>query len=89
MYRNRCPSYQDRLVLYPDAPAPVSDSVPVVISCVDNAEPIGSSTVMCGSDGTWSRATATCGCSPGYSVKETLNGCDSKCISCTYTTVYT
>ena len=89
VYRNNCPSYQDRLVLYPDAPAPVSDSVPVVTSCVDNAEPIGSSTVMCGSDGTWRRATATCGCSPGYSVNGTLKGCDSKCISCTYTTLYT
>ena len=56
VYRNNCKSFQSGLVLYPDAPAPVSDSVNINVQCVDNAVVSGSAQVTCGSDGRWGGA---------------------------------
>ena len=52
VYHNNCKSRQDRLVLYPDAPAPVSGSTNISISCVENAVVSRSSEVTCFSNGT-------------------------------------
>ena len=60
VYRNNCKSRQVGLVLYPDAPAPVSGSANIDIGCVENAVVSGSSEVTCGSDGTWGPETPVC-----------------------------
>ena len=66
VYRNNCVSRQLGLVLYPDAPAPVSGSANIDISCVPNAVVSGSSRVTCGSDGTWGSQNPVCECQLGY-----------------------
>ena len=66
VYRNNCKSRQVGLVLYPDAPAPVSGSANIDISCVENAVVSGSSRVTCASDGTWGSETPVCQCRLGY-----------------------
>ena len=78
VYRNNCKSFPTGLVKYPDAPAPVSGQAAVRFSCVDNGEVMGKDTVDCSSDGTWVPATPQCGCSPGYQINSTKNGCRSK-----------
>ena len=66
VYRNNCKSRQVGLVLYPDAPAPVSGSANIDISCVENAVVSGSSRVTCTSDGTWGSEIPVCQCRLGY-----------------------
>ena len=66
VYRNNCKSIQRGLVLYPDAPAPVSDPVNISIQCVDNAVVSGSARVTCGSDGRWDPQNPVCQCRLGY-----------------------
>ena len=66
VYRNNCKSIQSGLVLYPDAPAPVSDSVNINIQCVDNADVSGSARVTCSSDGRWGPQNPVCRCRLGY-----------------------
>ena len=71
VYRNNCKSFQRGLVLYPDAPAPVSDSVNINIQCVDNAVVSGSAQVTCGSDGRWGPQNPVCRCRLGYDERGT------------------
>ena len=71
MYRYNCRSFQNGLVLYPDAPAPVSDSVNIAISCVPNAVISGSAQVTCHSNGTWGPENPVCECRLGYEDRET------------------
>ena len=71
VYRNNCKSVQRGLVLYPDAPAPVSDSVNINIQCVDNAVVSGSVRVTCGSDGRWGPQNPVCQCRLGYEDRRT------------------
>ena len=66
VYRNNCKSRQVGMVLYPDAPAPVSGSANIDIRCVENAEVSGSSRVTCGSDGTWGSQNPVCQCRLGH-----------------------
>ena len=66
VYRENCISFQRGLVLYPDAPAPVSDSVNINIQCVNNAVVSGSARVTCGSDGRWGPQNPVCQCYLGY-----------------------
>ena len=66
VYRNNCKSRQVGLVLYPDAPAPVTGSENIDIGCVENAVVSGSSRVTCSSDGTWGSQSPVCQCRPGY-----------------------
>ena len=66
VYHNNCKSFQRGLVLYPDAPAPVSDSVNIDIQCVDNAVASGSARVTCCSDGRWGPQNPVCQCRLGY-----------------------
>ena len=66
VYRNNCQSFQTGLVLYPDAPAPVSGSENIDVGCVENAEVSGSSKVTCSSDGVWGPQSPVCHCKPGY-----------------------
>ena len=80
VFRNNCQSFQRGLVLYPDAPAPVSGSENINISCVPNAIVSGSGQVTCHSDGTWDPENSVCECQPGYEDRETE--CFSKCTSC-------
>ena len=65
VYHYICPSRQEGLVLYPETPAPVSGSVNVQFTCVDNAES-ESDTVTCNHDGTWSTEVPVCECNVGY-----------------------
>ncbi|CAI8051432.1 Ephrin type-A receptor 5 [Geodia barretti] len=76
VYRNNCKSRQVGLVLYPDAPAPVTGSANIDISCVENAVVSGSSRVTCGSDGTWGSQSPVCQCRLGYEERQT------ECIAC-------
>ena len=77
VYRYNCQSFQNGLVLYPDAPAPVndtenmSDSVNITISCVPNAIISGSELVTCCSDGTWGPENPMCECRLGYENRTT------------------
>ena len=71
MYRYNCKGNQRGLVLYPDAPAPVSDSANVNIECVDNAVVSGSARVTCGSDGRWGPENPVCQCRLGYEDRTT------------------
>ena len=66
VFRNNCQAFQSGLVLYPDAPAPVSDSENIAISCVPNAVVSGSAQVTCHSNGTWGPENPVCECQPGY-----------------------
>ena len=67
VYRGNCRAHQTGLILYPDAPAAVSGSARADISCVENADVVGSSSVMCQSDGRWSsKNNPVCQCRPGY-----------------------
>ena len=66
VYRNNCQGFQTGLVVYPDAPAPVSGSANINVACVDNAVFSGSDQVTCDSDGTWGPENPVCQCSPGY-----------------------
>ena len=75
VFRYNCPSRQIGLVVYPDVPAPVSGSVTINVSCVDNAEFSGSNQVTCGSDGTWGPENPVCQCSPGYELDSSNMGC--------------
>ena len=79
VYRYNCPSRQVGLVLYPETPAPVSGSVNVNFSCVDNAyiPESENGTVTCYHNGTWS--TAVCECNVGY--KNTGTNCGGKSIN--------
>jgi hypothetical protein len=76
IYRNSCKSRKVGLVLYPDAPAPVSGSANIDISCVENAVVSGSSEVTCRSNGTWGPETPVCQCRLGYEKRQT------ECIAC-------
>ena len=73
MYRYICPSHSVGLVLYPETPAPVSGSVNVHFSCIDNASIPESEndTVTCHSNGTWGTNIPVCECNPGYVDKVT------------------
>ena len=71
VFRNNCQSFQNRLVLYPDAPAPVSGSENIAINCVPNAVVSGSAQVTCNSDGTWGPENPVCECRLGYEDRET------------------
>ena len=77
VYRNNCQGFQTGLVVYPDAPAPVSGSVNINVACVDNAVFSGSDQVTCASDGTWGPENPECQCSPGYEDRGTE--CFGKC----------
>ena len=68
VYHYICPLHQEGLVLYPEAPAPVSGSVDVHFSCIDNASipESESDTVTCHSNGTWSTDIPVCECNLGY-----------------------
>ena len=66
VYRNNCQSFQSGLVSYPEAPAPVSGSVNISISCVENAVVSGSPQVTCHSNGTWGAQNPVCECRQGY-----------------------
>ena len=66
VYRDNCQSFQRGLMLYPDAPAPVSGSENITISCVPNAVVSGSTQVTCHSNGTWGPENPVCECQPGY-----------------------
>jgi hypothetical protein len=67
VYRNNCKSRQVGLVLYPDAPAPVTDSEKFNndVSCVENAV-VSGSRVLCRSNGTWGSQNPVCQCKCGY-----------------------
>ena len=65
VYHYICPSRQEGLVLYPETPAPVSGSVNVQFTCVDNAES-ESDTLTCNHDGTWSTEVPVHECNVGY-----------------------
>ena len=69
VYRYNCQSFQRGFVLYPDVPAPVSDSVNINITCVPNATVSSSAQVTCHSDGTWGLEIPVCEC--GYVVRGT------------------
>ena len=71
VYRNNCKGRQTGLVIYPDAPAPVDDSVNINIACVNNAHVVGSPQVSCFSDGTWGSEDPICQCNLGYEDMET------------------
>ena len=71
VFRNNCQSFQSGLVLYPDAPAPVSGSENIAISCVPNAVVSGSAQVTCHSNGTWGPENPVCECQLGYEDRET------------------
>ena len=67
VFRNNCQSRQSGLVLYPDAPAPVSGSENIAISCVPNATISGDvHQVTCNSDGTWGSENPVCECCLGF-----------------------
>ena len=68
VYRHICPSHQEGLVLYPETPAPVSGSVNVQLTCVDNAyiSESESDVVTCNYDGTWGNDFPVCECNLGY-----------------------
>ena len=68
VYHYICPSQQKGLVLYPEIPTPVSGSVIVQFTCVDNASipESESDTVTCNHDGTWSTEVPVCECDVGY-----------------------
>ena len=76
MYRNNCQSFQNGLVVYPDAPAPVSGSENISMNCVDNAVVSGSPQVTCYSNGTWGQANPVCECRLGY--ENRMTECFSK-----------
>ena len=71
VYRYNCKGNQRGLVLYPDAPGPVSGSANVNIECVDNAVVSGSARVTCGSDGRWGPENPVCQCRLGYEDRTT------------------
>ena len=71
VYRNNCKPQDVGLVVYPSAPAPVSGSVNIDISCVENAVVSGSPRVTCSSDGTWGPQNPVCQCRLGYEDRET------------------
>ena len=73
VYHYICPAHQEGLVLYHEAHTPLSDSVNVNFSCVDNAES-DSDTVACYHNGTW--GVPVCKCNVGYENKMTT--CDGK-----------
>ena len=79
VYRNNCKSRQVGLVLYPDAPAPVTGSENIDIGCVENAVVSGSPRVTCGSDGTWGSQSPVCQCRLGYEDRQTV--CIGKSLS--------
>ena len=71
VYRFNCPKFQTGLVLYHDAPGPVSGSANINIECVDNAVVSGSAEVTCGSDGRWGPENPVCQCRLGYEDRTT------------------
>ncbi|CAI8048169.1 Ephrin type-A receptor 5 [Geodia barretti] len=77
VYRNNCKSRQVGLVRYPDAPAPVSGSANIDISCVENAVVSGSSEVTCFSNGTWGPETPVCQCKCGYEPNRGATRCNA------------
>ena len=68
VYHYICPSQQKGLVLYPEIPTPVSGSVNVQFTCVDNAHlpESESDTITCYHNATWSTEVPVCECSVGY-----------------------
>ena len=68
VYHYICPSRQEGLVLYPETPTPVSGSVNVQFTCVDNAYILESEndTITCYNNGTWSTDIPVCECNVGY-----------------------
>ena len=88
VYRNNCKSRQLGLVLYPDAPAPVSNSANIDVSCVENAVVSGSAVATCASDGTWGPERPVCQCQLGYIENlepPECNGKDSSFTFCIWT----
>ena len=75
VYRHNCKSMQNKLVLYPETPAPVSgssnDPTDIDITCVPNATVCGSPQVTCDSDGMWGPQNPRCECNGGYEDRET------------------
>ena len=90
VFRNNCQSFQSRLVLYPDAPAPVSGSENITVSCVPNANISGDVyQVTCNSSGSWGPKNPVCECRLGYEDRETecfgsLHFVTFPCTTCTY-----
>ena len=82
VFHNNCQSFQSRLVLYPNAPAPVSGSENITIGCVPNAVVSGSAQVTCYSNGTWGPENPVCECCLGY--EDRVTECFSKFTSGTY-----
>ena len=86
VYRNNCRGHQTGLVVYPDAPAPVSGSVNINVTCVNNTVfSSDSDQVTCNSDGTWSPRNPVCQCSPGFEDRGTecvAIGNIAACVSC-------
>ena len=80
VYRYICPSQQNGLALHPETPAPVSGSVNVQFTCVDNAyiPESESDTVTCYHNATWSSEVTVCECSVGY--ENTGTNCGGKSI---------
>ena len=81
VYRNNCKSRQVGLVLYPDTPAPESDTVDVAISCAETA-------FTCTSSGTWG---TECQCKCGYMEISQVTGCigkDASLLSLFITLIY-
>ena len=68
IYRNNCKSRHVGLILYPDAPAPVSGSVDVAISCAERA-------FTCTSSGVWG---PECECRCGYMEISNVSSCAGK-----------
>ena len=81
VYRNNSQSFQRGLVLYPDAPAPVSNSENIAISCVPNAIVSGSAQVTCHSNGTWGPENPVCECRLGYYMDDIMS-CQGKLLIC-------
>ena len=78
VYRNNCQGFQTGLVVYPDAPAPVSGLENIKVDCVDNNAVFSTSDqVTCDSDGTWGPENPECKCKPGYEDRGTE--CFRKC----------
>ena len=76
VYHYNCPSRQEGLILYPEAPAPAYGSVNINIKCVDNAVVSNSPQVTCRSDGTWGPENPVCKCRPRYEERQ------GECVLC-------
>ena len=68
VYHYICQSRQVGLVLYPEALAPISGSVNISFSCVDNAHipEDEDQTTKCNNNGEWDIDTPVCECNLGF-----------------------